>query len=209
MVSIILNSILTILASSILIWAIVSPNLILIISAISLWVLVCIGWCFIFYHLLSKKRRRIFTDKILKLDRKNPIYSTLFVFFDYINHEENNLEIVKKALEKIYFCPRRVIRHPEKVRKNELFSILIEYYLSLTNDKVKNKFFWDFNINFFTWRYICVTSLIGAIGIVSLVLCYHNIPHPNDVVYTALYFVFGGFLLPLLAKFFGHFIQHL
>ncbi len=206
MVSVILNIIITVLACIVLVWTIVSPNILIAIIAISLWVLASIGWCFIFYYLLSKKRRKIFTEKILKLDRTNPIYSTLFVFFDYINQEENNLDIVRKALEKIYFCPRRVIRHPEKVRKNELFSILIEYYLSLTNDKVKNKFFWDFNINFFTWRFIFLTSFIGTLGIVSLVLCYHNIPHPNDVIYTALYFVFGGFLLPLLAKFFGHFI---
>lgn len=206
MMIIICFGILTGIALVLLICEIISASVPLTIVTITLWAIVIFAWSFIAYHYINLKRKRIFFKKIEKLDRNDPKYSVLFTFFDYVNEEENNIEIISEALEQIYFCPKRAIKHPDKVKRKVLISLLIEYYLSLTNDRYKNSFFWDFNLNFFTWKVIGSTSVIGFMGIGILLICYHMIPNPNDVLYTVFYFIFGACLVPLLAKFFGHFI---
>lgn len=173
---------------------------------ITFWTVAIIGWTFISYYLINHKRRKIFSYKIEKLDRGNEKLENLFVLLDYIEGRETNLDVVKVSLQGIYFSPTSMRKHPEKAKKKELYNLLIEYYLTLTKDKYKDSFIWDYNINFFTWRCIGVTSVIGLLGISILMICYNFIPNPNDVLYTALYFAFGGLLIPLLAKFFGHIV---
>ena len=206
MVTIIIFGILTGIALVLLICEIIAASVPLTIITILIWAVVIFAWSFIMNHYINLKRKKIFFDKIEKLDRTDPRYSVLFTFFDYVNEEENNIEVISEALEQIYFCPKKAIKHPEKVKRKELISLLIEYYLSLTNDRYKNNFFWDFNLNFFTWKVIGTTSIVGIIGISILLICYHTIPNPNDVLYTVFYFMFGACMVPLLAKFFGHFI---
>lgn len=170
------------------------------------FVITMIGWMFISYCLINRKRRIIFEKKIKALDKNNEKLNNLVILLDYIEDKTNDIEKVKKALEAIYFSPSFMRRHPEKAKKRDLYNLLIEYYLSLTNDKYRDSFFWDYNLNFFTWKCIGITSSIGFVGIISLVICQHTIPNPNDVLYTSLYIFFGALFVPLLAKFFGHII---
>jgi hypothetical protein len=202
----IIEIILTFIAFVLLVVDIIFTSVPLTIVMISFQAIVFIGWMFTFYYFVNKKRREIFSVKISCLSRGNDKLVNLFVLLDYIEGRETNLEVVKTSLAGIYFCPSSMKRHPEKAKKKELYNLLIEYYLTLTKDKYKDSFIWDYNINFFTWRCIGVTSLIGTIGIFILMICYNSIPSPNDVLYTALYFIFGALLIPLLAKFFGHII---
>ncbi len=164
------------------------------------------GWIYYFYSHVHRKRLFLFSQKLLVLDRKKPKYRTLFILYDYIQGEENNIEVVKKAMEGVYFFPKRVTNHLKRVRRKELYHLLIEYYLSLNISKLKVSFVWNYNINFFTWKMIGITTLIGALGIAGLMICQHQIANPNDVLFTSLYFVFGAFCLPFIAKLFGHFI---
>ncbi|MCM1130508.1 MAG: hypothetical protein NC087_04015 [Anaeroplasma bactoclasticum] len=165
-----------------------------------------IGWMYISYFLINRKRRELFSKKISHLDRSNEKLENLFVLLDYIEGRETNLAVVKASLNGIYFSPSSMRRHPEKAKKKELYNLLIEYYLTLTRDKYTDSFVWDYNINFFTWRFIGIASCVGLIGIGILMICHSSIPHPNEVLYTSFYIIFGAMLVPLLAKFFGHFI---
>ncbi len=205
-VVIIIFSILSTFSIALLITDILIPSPNLTMFTVLSFAVTIIGWMFISYHLLNKKRRFLFLQKIEHLDRSNEKLNNLFVLLDFIEGNETNLEVVKSALNGIYFSPSSMRKHPEKAKKKELYNLLIEYYLTLTKDKYKDNFVWDYNINFFTWRCIGLTSTIGLIGIGILSLCYNYIPHPNDVLYTALYFFFGTLLVPLIAKFFGHII---
>lgn len=169
-------------------------------------VLAFFGWCAIVHNHLNRKRTFIFFKKIMFLDRTDPKYQILFIIYDYVCGEENNLEVVKAALESVYFFPKRITRNPEKAKKKVIISNLIEYYLTLTHDDLDVSFVWDYNKNFFTWKIIGIMTLIGLVGTTILSICYQYVPNPNDVLYTALYFVFAPLFLPLIAKFFGHFI---
>lgn len=189
-----------------LIMVIIKPRFILSALAFVLVLISIIGWVFIFLSHINNRRRSIFIEKINKLDRNNAKYHYLFIIFDYLNGKDEDIDVLRSALQNVYFFPSRVIRNPQKVKNKEMFWILVEYYLSLTNDKAKNGFLWDYNINFFTWRFILFSSLISVIGITTLVLCYEFIPQPNNFLYTSLYFFFGIFIIPLLAKFFGYII---
>lgn len=182
------------------------PSVVLtIFLCVAIW-LAFFGWVYLGYMMISRKRLFLFSKAILELDRTNSKYETLFILYDFIHDEENNLDVVRNAMEQVYFFPKKVIRHPEKVKKKKLYSLLIEYYLSLSIGHLQVSFFWDYDKNFFTWKWIAILLLIGATGIVGLVLFYHFIPNPNDVLYTCLYFFFGAFTLPFIAKIFGHFI---
>lgn len=161
---------------------------------------------YFFRTMLDRKRVFYFSKAMAKVDRKNPKYETLFIIYDYLNDEENNLKVVQNAMEEVYFFPTKVIKNPEKVKKKQLYNLLIEYYLSLSLKKLKVTFLWDYNNSFFTWKTIFISTFIGIAGIVGLLISYHFIPEPNDVLYTSLYFVFGALLLPFIAKFFDHFI---
>ncbi|MDE5868551.1 MAG: hypothetical protein K2H02_06355 [Anaeroplasmataceae bacterium] len=156
--------------------------------------------------MLDRKRVDYFSKAMAKVDRKNPKYEALFIIYDYLNDEENNLKVVQDAMEEVYFFPTKVIKNPEKVKKKQLYNLLIEYYLSLSLKKLKVTFLWDYNNSFFTWKTIFISTFIGVAGIIGLLIAYHFIPDPNDVLYTSLYFVFGALLLPFIAKFFDHFI---
>ncbi len=170
------------------------------------FVITMIGWTFISYCLINRKRKIIFEEKIKALDKNNDKLNNLVILLDYIEDRTDDIDAVKKALEAIYFSPSLMRRHPEKTKKRDLYNLLIEYYLSLTNDKYKDSFFWDYNLNFFTWKCIGITSGIGLVGIIILVICQNIIPYSNDVLYTSLYVFFGALFVPLLAKFFGHII---
>lgn len=161
---------------------------------------------YFFRTMLDRKRVYYFSEAMAKVDRKNPKYEALFIIYDYLNDEENNLKVVQDAMEEVYFFPTKVIKNPEKVKKKQLYNLLIEYYLSLSLKKLKVTFLWDYNNSFFTWKTIFISTFIGIAGIVGLLIAYHFIPDPNDVLYTSLYFIFGALLLPFIAKFFDHFI---
>ena len=161
---------------------------------------------YFFRTMLDRKRVDYFSKAMAKVDRKNPKYEALFIIYDYLNDEENNLKVVQDAMEEVYFFPTKVIKNPEKVKKKQLYNLLIEYYLSLSLKKLKVTFLWDYNNSFFTWKTIFISTFIGVAGIIGLLIAYHFIPDPNDVLYTSLYFVFGALLLPFIAKFFDHFI---
>lgn len=164
------------------------------------------GWVGVGYFYISRKRLLLFTQKISSLDRLNPKYQTLFVLYEYVYGDENNLEVVKKAMNEVYFFPKRMTKHPEKIRKKTMLNYLVEYYLSLNISKLKVTFIWDYNKNFFTWKWIGLITLIGVMGIGTLIFCQHSIPNGNDVIYTSLYFLFGALTLPFIAKLFGHFM---
>lgn len=198
--------ILTFVGIVLLVFDLIFPKLLLTIITMIVLVLAVFGWFFLLYSYLSKKRQHIFFQKIELLDRHNSKYKNLFIIYDYIHQQEENLQIVKKAMEEVFFFSSKVYEHPEKAKKSELCDPMINYYLSLTKDKVKSNFFWDWNTNYFTWRLILVLLTIGIAGITILVLCYHSFPHPDDVIYTSLYFLFGAMVVPFLAKFFGHII---
>ncbi len=202
----ILVLILTVIAIVLLIVDAIFMQFFLTILTIIFGVSAFFGWVFIAQNIINKNRTFMFVKKMMSLDRNNPKYYGLFTIFDYITGEENNLEVVKAVMENVYLFPKRLAKHPEKAKKKEMTNYLIEYYFTLTNDQLKVNFIWDYNKNFFTWKFISITTLVGVAGIITLYLCYNYIANPNDVLYTALYFLFGGFLLPLIAKFFGHFI---
>lgn len=206
LIAILIVVILSIATLTMLIVDIILPSMELSIAVLIVLVVTLIGWVYISYYLINRKRRKLFIDKISRLDRSNQKLENLFVLLDYIEGRETNLDVVKISLQGIYFSPSSMRKHPEKAKKRELYNLLIEYYLTLTKDKYKDSFIWDYNINFFTWRFIGITSCIGAIGISILMICHSYIPHPNEVVYTAFYVVFGALFIPLIAKFFGHII---
>lgn len=176
------------------------------IALVIVFAVTLIGWMYISYYLINQKRRELFSEKISSLDRSNEKLENLFVLLDYIEGRETNLDVVKVSLNGIYFSPSSMRKHPEKAKKKDLYNLLIEYYLTLTRDKYVDSFIWDYNINFFTWRCIGITSCIGMMGISILMICHSNIPHPNEVLYTSFYIIFGSLFVPLIAKFFGHFI---
>lgn len=202
----ILVLILTVIAIVLLIVDAIVIQFLLTVFTIIFGVLAFFGWCIIVHNIINNHRTFMFVKKIMFLDRSNPKYYGLFTIFDYITGEENNLEVVKAVMDNVYLFPKRLAKHPEKAKKKEMMSYLIEYYFTLTHDQLKVDFVWDYNKNFFTWKFIFIITLLGVTGIITLYLCYNYIANPNDVLYTALYFVFGAFLLPLIAKFFGHFI---
>ncbi len=206
LVAIILAVILSLLAFTSLVINIIIPSIDLTMYTVIFFAVTIIGWLFISYTLLNKRRRTLFLEKFNKLDRNNDKLHNFFILLDFIEDKEVDMTVVKAALNGIYFSPSSMRKRPEKAKKKELFNLLIEYYLTFTNDKCKNNFIWDFNMNFFTWRWIGLTSCIGIVGIGILSLCYNFVPHPNDVLYTALYFFFGAMIVPLIAKFFGHII---
>lgn len=206
LVAIIIAIVSSITALILLIIDIIIPSAVLSSVTLIFWIVVLIGWVFIFFHFINQKRREIFSGKIEKLDRSNEKLSNLFVLLDYIEGRETDLEIVKISLNGIYFSPASMRKHPEKAKKKELYNLLIEYYLTLTRDKYTDSFVWDFNLNFFTWRFIGITSATGLLGILILTICYNTIPNPNNILYTAFYFLFGSFIVPLLANFFGHIV---
>ncbi|MDE7263412.1 MAG: hypothetical protein K2N64_01945 [Anaeroplasmataceae bacterium] len=206
MIAIIIAIICSITAFVLLIVDIIMPSFLFSAITFIFWLVTLIVWLYISLYLINRKRREIFSKKISSLDRSNEKLENLFVLLDYIEGREQDVDIVSKALMGIYFSPAYMRKNPEKAKKRDLYNLLIEYYLTLTRDKYTDSFIWDYNINFFTWRCIGVTSLVGGLGIFILLICQNTIPNPNDVLYTALYFVFGGLLVPLLAKFFGHFI---
>lgn len=206
LIAIILAIILIVISLILLNLNIVFPSIDLTICTVISFALTIIAWLIISYTLLNRKRRAIFLEKFEKLDRSKEELENFFVLLDFVEGKETDLTLVKASLNAIYFSPSSMRKHPEKAKKKDIFNLLIEYYLTLTKDKCKNNFIWDYNMNFFTWRWIGLTSCIGALGIGILSLCYNLIPNPNDVLYTALYFFFGALLVPLIAKFFGHFI---
>lgn len=196
----------TIIAFGLFVTEFFIPSVILtIFLCICLWI-AFFGWIYLGYMMISRKRLFLFSKAILVLDRKNPKYETLFILYDFLHHDENNIEVVRNAMEQVYFFPKKVIKHPEKVKRKKLYNLLIEYYLSLSVGRFGVSFFWDYDRNFFTWKWIGLLLFIGVAGITGLVLAYHFIPDPNDVLYTSLYFFFGAFTLPFIAKIFGHFI---
>lgn len=205
-IAIIIAVIFSITALVLLIVDILMPSFLFSAITFIFWLITLIGWGYISLYLINRKRRQIFSQKISRLHRSNEKLVNLFVLLDYIEGREQDLAVVRTALMGIYFSPNSMRKHPEKAKKRDLYNLLIEYYLTLTRDKYTDSFFWDYNINFFTWKCIGLTSLIGGLGIFILLICQHTIPNPNEVLYTALYFVFGALLIPLLAKFFGHFI---
>lgn len=205
-IAIISAIILSIATLSILVVDIIIPSTELSYATFISFAVTLIGWMFISYYLINRKRRIIFIKKISALDRSNEKLENLFVLLDFIEGRETNLDVVKASLNGIYFSASSMRKKPEKAKKKELYNLLIEYYLTLTRDKYEDSFIWDYNINFFTWRFIGITSAIGLAGISILLICYHSVPGPNEVLYTALYFVFGGLLVPLIAKFFGHIV---
>lgn len=204
--AILIAIILSVAALVLLLVDIIIPSSILSSITLILWIVVLIGWVFISLYLINQKRREIFLQKIEKLDRSNEKLINLFVLLDYIEGRETNIDIVKVSLNGIYFSPSSMRKHPEKAKKKELYNLLIEYYLTLTRDKYTDSFVWDYNLNFFTWRFIGIIGATGILGIAILTICYNTIPDPNIVLYTALYFLFGAFIVPLIAKFFGHII---
>lgn len=191
---------------SMLIYDIIYPSGELSVILFLVFVITMIGWLFISFFLINRKRILIFEKKIKQLSRENERYKNLFILLDYIEGNNNDIDAVKQSLKEIYFSPSLTRRHPEKIKKRELYNLLIEYYLSLTNDRYKESFVWDYNVNFFTWRFISITSGIALFGIIILIICQHIIPNHNEVIYTTLYVVFGSLFVPLLAKFFGHII---
>ena len=68
---------------------------------------------------------------------------------DFIEDKEVDMTVVKAALNGIYFSPSSMRKRPEKAKKKELFNLLIEYYLTLTNDKCKKQFYLGFQYEFF------------------------------------------------------------
>nr|MDE6656919.1 hypothetical protein [Anaeroplasmataceae bacterium] len=206
LIAIILAIIFTIATLVLLVVDIFIPSSELSAALFIVFVITLIGWMYIFYFLINQRRRELFSKKISNLDRANEKLENLFVLLDYIEGRETNLDVVKVSLNGIYFSPSSMRKHPEKAKKKELYNLLIEYYLTLTRDKYTDSFVWDFNINFFTWRLIGITSCIGTIGISILMICHTYIPYPNEVLYVALYVVFGSLFIPLIAKFFGHII---
>lgn len=206
LIAIIIAVILSVITIVMLIVDIIIPSLELSTAVLIVFIVTMIGWTYISYFLINRKRRQLFSNKISHLDRSNEKLENLFVLLDYIEGRETNLDVVKVSLQGIYFSPTSMRKHPEKAKKKELYNLLIEYYLTLTRDKYTDSFVWDYNINFFTWRFIGIASCIGAIGISILMICYSYIPHPNEVLYTAFYVLFGSLFIPLIAKFFGHII---
>ncbi|MDE6414277.1 MAG: hypothetical protein K2K48_02595 [Anaeroplasmataceae bacterium] len=204
--AIILAIVLSVATLVMLIVDIIIPSPELSTAILIVFVITLIGWMYISYFLINQKRRELFSKKISQLDRSNEKLENLFVLLDYIEGRETNLDVVKVSLNGIYFSPSSMRKHPEKAKKKELYNLLIEYYLTLTRDKYTESIVWDYNINFFTWRCIGITSCVGMIGISILMICHSYIPHPNEVLYVALYVVFGSLFVPLIAKFFGHFI---
>ncbi len=164
------------------------------------------SWIFFAYSQVTRKRLFLFSKAMLELNRQNPKYETLFTIYDFIREEENNLEVVKDAMKQVYFFNDRVIKNPTKVKKKQLYNCLIEYYLSLSTRRLKVTFFWDYNKNYFTWKLIGITSFIGLSGIFGAILAHHYVASPNEILYFSLYFLFGIFMIPLIAKLFDHFI---
>ena len=206
LIAIIIASISAVVSLILLIVDIVIPSAVLSSVTLILWIITLIGWTYISLYLINRKRRELFSTKIERLDRSNEKLTNLFVLLDYIEGKEQDLEVVKASLHGIYFSPSSMRKNPAKAKKKELYNLLIEYYLTLTQDKYKDSFVWDYNINFFTWRFIAITSAVGLSGIGILTICYNMISNPNDVLYFALYFIFGALIVPLLAKFFGHIV---
>lgn len=206
MKKIIFNSFITLIALILLIVNILIPSAMLTTFTFFCWILAFIAWFYIFFTSMSSKRRHIFKVKMQNLNREDKKMKLLFTIYDYIEGEENNIELVQEVMEHIYFFPKKMYTNPEKVKKEVLFDTLIDYYLSLTHDRVKNGFFWDWNLNYFTWKWIGITFLISITGIITLTVFYHMVSAPDDVLFTALYFIFGVFLVPSLSKFFGHYI---
>lgn len=163
-------------------------------------------WCIVGYNFILRKRTYMIVKRVSELDRKDSKYQNLFIIFDFITGEENNLTVVKNAMQQVYFFPKRITKNPVKVKKRVLLGYLIEYYITLCHEPLDTNFFWDYNKNFFTWKFIGVTTFIGTVGILTLYFCHVYVPNPNAIIYTSLYFVFGAFLLPLLAKIFGNII---
>ncbi len=203
---IILVGSLQIVALVFLIVEIYFPSLWFGVITLSVWVICFFGWLFIMYAVLNERRIKIFKKKIEELDAEEEKYRSLLIFYRYIEEKETDLDLVKEALQHVYFLPRKICLHPEKANRKKLYDALIAYYLTLSKKKVAVGFFWDYNSNYFTWKLIALTFAIGLTGILILITCYHAIPGPDDVLYTALYFVFGALLVPFLSKFFGHFI---
>lgn len=206
MVRIIVNCIILVFAIVFSIFNIITPNLTFIFITVISWIIAISLWFLYIYSYLALKRERLFKERMDKLDRTQKKYQKLFIIYDFINGEEYNLEVVKSAMKDVYFYPSLIISHPEKANKKSLIAYLIEYYLSLGEERLERNFFWNYNENYFTWGIITVFTIIGTGGIITLSICYNTIPNPNIVLYTTLYFLFGAFEIPLLAKFFGHFI---
>lgn len=171
-----------------------------------LWLLSLFGWLYLLYAKLSQIRIERFSEKIEALDRTDLKYVGLLAMYDYLKGNSVDPTFLQEQMKKVYFFTKKEYSFPEKIKKLDFYDKVIYYYLTLTHDAIPNSFFWDWNENYYTWRFIFLTFVSGVAGIALSVVCYHYIPHPNDVLYTALYFIFGALLIPGIAKFFGHFL---
>ena len=138
LVAIILAVILSLLAFTSLVINIIIPSIDLTMYTVIFFAVTIIGWLFISYTLLNKRRRTLFLEKFNKLDRNNDKLHNFFILLDFIEDKEVDMTVVKAALNGIYFSPSSMRKRPEKAKKKELFNLLIEYYITLTNDKCKS-----------------------------------------------------------------------
>ena len=120
LVAIILAVILSLLAFTSLVINIIIPSIDLTMYTVIFFAVTIIGWLFISYTLLNKRRRTLFLEKFNKLDRNNDKLHNFFILLDFIEDKEVDMTVVKAALNGIYFSPSSMRKRPEKAKKKEL-----------------------------------------------------------------------------------------
>ena len=164
---------------------------------IILWYYTLHKWC-------NKKRLEIFISKIEKIDRFNDKYKTMFIIYDYINGNENNMDVVTNALKEVYFYSKYMIKFPLKFKRKAYYNGLIEYYLSITKDSLGSSFIFDYNKNYFTWKIVSILLLFGATGIAVLMYVNNSIVENLSILNTFLYVIFGLSIIPFIVKVYDH-----
>ena len=101
LVAIILAVILSLLAFTSLVINIIIPSIDLTMYTVIFFAVTIIGWLFISYTLLNKRRRALFLEKFNKLDRNNDKLHNFFILLDFIEDKEVDMTVVKAALNGI------------------------------------------------------------------------------------------------------------
>lgn len=163
-----------------------------------------IVWYYNLYKYYTEKRLKIFVEKVNKLDRSSQKYKTLFVIYDYINGNENNMDIVTNALKEVYFYSKYMIKFHLKFKRKSYYNGLIEYYKTISKDKLGSNFIFDFNTNYFTWKFVSILLLIGSAGITALIYINQYTQVNLSIINTFLYVICGIFLIPFIIKVYDH-----